>query len=97
MTTPTTMITSMITTATTMMTNVVVTPSVGRLVAGCVLLLTMAVLVVVIVHSLMVGCMLLLIGTVLVMVIASSAWGAEVTPTVWEEVGFNSVHRKHTS
>ena len=47
--------------------------------------------------GLLVGCMLLLTGTVLVVVIASSVWGAEVTPTVWEGVVFNSVHMKHTS
>ena len=51
MTTPTTMITSMITTATTMMTDVVVVPSLGRLVVGCVLLLTGTVLVVAIVPT----------------------------------------------
>ena len=38
MTTPTTMITSMITTVTTMMTDVVVAPSVGVLLVGCKLL-----------------------------------------------------------
>ena len=70
MTTPTTMITSRITTATTMMTNVVVVPSIGRLVVGCVLLLSGTVAVVVIVPSL--ECILLvrLVG------------GAEVTSTV---------------
>ena len=47
MMTPTTMTTSMITTATTMMTDVVVVPSLGRVVVGCVLLLTGAVLVMV--------------------------------------------------
>ena len=47
MTTPTTMTTSMITTATTMMTDVVVVPSFGRVVVGCVLLLTGTVPVVV--------------------------------------------------
>ena len=41
--------------------------------------------------------MLLLTGTVLDVVIAPSVWGAEVTPTDWERVAFNSVHRKHTS
>ena len=116
MMTPTTMTTSMITTATTMMTNVVVVPSLGRLLVGCVLLLTGTVLVVVIVPSLecilqmarvvsvlaiapslMVGCMLLPTGTVLDVVIAPSVWGAEVTPTDWKRVVFNSVHRKHTS
>ena len=40
MTTPTTMTTSMTTTATTMMTNVVVSPSLERLLVGCMLLLT---------------------------------------------------------
>ena len=51
MTTPTTMTTSMVTTATTMMTNVVVVPSLGRLVAGCVLLLTGTIPVVIIVPT----------------------------------------------
>ena len=53
MTTPTTMITSKITTVTTMMTDVVVTPSLGTLLEGCVLLLelTGAVSVVVIALS----------------------------------------------
>ena len=49
MRTPTTMTTSMITTATTMMTDVVVAPSLGELLVGCMLLLTGAVPVVVIV------------------------------------------------
>ena len=39
MTTPTTMITSMITTATTMMTDVVVVPSLEGLLVGCMLLI----------------------------------------------------------
>ena len=73
---------------------VVIIPS---LLVGCILLMARAVSVLAVIPSFMVGCMLLLIGTVLVVVIAPSVWGAEVTPTVWEEVGFNSVHRKHTS
>ena len=40
MTTPTTMITSMITTATTMMIDVVVVPSLEGLLVGCCMLLT---------------------------------------------------------
>ena len=51
MTIPTTMITSMITTATTMMTDVVVASSLGRLVVGCMLLLTGTVPVVIIVPT----------------------------------------------
>ena len=69
MMTPTTMTTSMITTVTTIMTDVVVAPSIGRLVAGCVLLLTGTVLVVLIVSSLLVGCILLLAMAVSVIVI----------------------------
>ena len=69
MMTPTTMATSMITTATTMITDVVVVPSLGRLLVGCELLLTMKVPVVVVASQLGgIGCMLLLIGTVLVVV-----------------------------
>ena len=49
------------------------------------------------VGGLLVGCMLLLTGTVLAVVIAPTVWGAEVTPTVWEEMVFNYVQRKHTS
>ena len=48
MTTPNTMTTSMITIATAMMTDVVVAPSLGKLVVGCVLLLTGTVSVVLI-------------------------------------------------
>ena len=48
-------------------------------------------------EGLLVGCLLLLTGTVAVVVIAPSVWGAEVTPTIWEGVVFNYVHRKHTS
>ena len=51
MTTPTTMTTSTITTATAMMTNVVVAPSLGGLLVGCMLLLTGAVPVVVVVPT----------------------------------------------
>ena len=51
MMTPTTMTTSMITTATTMMTDVVVAPSLGRVVVGCMLLLTGTVSVVIIVPT----------------------------------------------
>ena len=46
---------------------------------------------------LLVGCGLLLTREVAVVVIAPSLCGAEVTPTLWEEVVFNSVHKKHTS
>ena len=49
------MTTSMITTATTMMTDVVVVPSLGRLLVGCVLLLTGTVLVVITVPTVCVG------------------------------------------
>ena len=48
-------------------------------------------------EGLLVGCLLLLTGTVAVVVIAPSVLGAEVTPTIWEGVVFNYVHRKHTS
>ena len=51
MTPPTTMTTSMITTATTMMTDVVVVPSLKGLLVGCMLLLTGAVPVLVIVPT----------------------------------------------
>ena len=61
--------------------------------------ITMMTLVVVVpsLERLLVGCMLLLTVTVAVVVIAPSVWGAEVTPTIWEGVVFNYVHRKHTS
>ena len=65
------------------------------LLVGCILLLARAVSVIMI-TPLMVGCMLLLTGAVAVVVIVPSVCGAEVTPTVWEGVVFNSVHRKYT-
>ena len=70
MTTPTTMTRSMITTATTMMTNVVVAPSLGRLLVGCVLLLTGAAPVVVIVPAL--ECILLMARVVSVLAVTPS-------------------------
>ena len=63
----------------------------------CILQMARVVSFLAIVPSLMVGCMLVLTGTVLDVVIAPSVWGAEDTPTDWERVVFNSVHRKHTS
>ena len=100
MTTPTTITARMITTATTEMANVVVIPSLGRLLVGCVLLLTGTVLVVVVAPSLgglLVGCVLLLTGTVPVLVVVPSVMGEEVALTVWEGLGFDAVDRKHTS
>ena len=47
-------------------------------------------------EGLLVGCVLLT-GRVAVVVIALSVCDAEVTPTLWEKVVFNSVHKKHTS
>ena len=46
-------------------------------------------------EGLLVGCVLLT-GRVAVVVIALSVCDAEVTPTLWEKVVFNSVHKKHT-
>ena len=63
----------------------------------CILQMARVVSFLAITPSLMVDCMLVLTGTVLDVVIAPSVWGAEVTPTDWERVVFNSVHRKHTS
>ena len=67
MTTPTTMITSMITTATTMMTNVVVAPSLEGLLVGCMLL----------------NGTVPVVPTVWGGEVVSTVWGGEVVPTVW--------------
>ena len=63
----------------------------------CILQMARVVSVLAVTPSLMVGCVLVLIGTVLDVVIAPSVWGAEITPTDWERMVFNSVHRKHTT
>ena len=68
MTTPTTMTTSTITTATTMISDVVVSPSLGGLLVGCVLLLTKTVPVIV--------------PTVWGGEVAPTVWGGEVVPVV---------------
>ena len=95
MTTPTTMITSMITTATTMMIDVGVASSLGRLLVGCVLLLTGTVPVVIFSPSLLVGCRLLqikkgvivasslLVNCVLLLTGTVTAVEGEVVPPVW--------------
>ena len=67
MTTPTTMITSMITTATTMMTNVVVAPSLEGLLVGCMLL----------------NGTVPVVPTVWGGEVVPTVWGGEVVPTVW--------------
>ena len=95
MTTPTTMITSMITTATTMMTDVVVAPSLEGLLVGCVLLLTGTVPVGIIAPTLLVGCRLLqnkegvivassvIVNCVLLLTGTVPAVEGEDVPTVW--------------
>ena len=82
-----------------MMTGAVVTPSLGGLVVGCVLLLTGTVSVVLTITPLFVGCMLLLTGTVSVVVTITPLFvgcmllltGTVVVigPTVWR--GLNTI------
>ena len=105
MTTPTTMTASMITTATTMMTDVVVTPSLGGLVVGCVLLLLTGT-VVVAVPTILVSWGSEVVPTVWggevvpTIEVVSTVWGGEVVPIVQGEVfssGIDAVEKKHTT
>ena len=83
MTTPTTMTTSMITTATTMMTDVVVVPSLEGLLVGCMLLLTGAVPVLVIVPTVWRG------------EVVSTVWREVVVGGGMVSSGVDAVERKH--
>ena len=96
MTTPTTMITSMITTATTMMTDVVVAPSLeGLLVGGSLLVTGTLVVITRSLGRLLVDCVLLrTTGAVLVVVVVPLLWIGEDTPTVLEVVEIDAVERE---